>query len=366
MAAMVTVIQNFPAKHRAKVVALLDTMYGSGIMVFATIYTQFFVNGHVQDEQNQNLKGYILFLLITVSATSLLCVMFLRVFPLEEPPLVDKSSDPPPPFLVPMQPVRRPSGSRSLMSDFDDASSDAFGANTKSTQTLRPRMREAPQKQSSYIKSHFLLTFLSLDFQCLLWSFVLITSTTVMFMNNLTAMTKSVGLSRYNWLLTIVFSIVGIVSRFVFSPLSDLTYPRVPRVFFLVMGHSFSLASFIAMSMMADERNVFFSASACIGIAISLDYTFTMTALSEDFGTDHFGLHFGVFKLFDAAAGFSTNRAFGAIYDGQIQNRTSGQTDCYGKHCSQGSMILAAILSLCAVVCAIGYILKTCSSKRTS
>ncbi|XP_064642473.1 uncharacterized protein LOC135496849 isoform X2 [Lineus longissimus] len=352
MASLVTSVKNFPQKHRAKVVALLDTMFGSGLMVFFSLYSEFYINGHEIDVRHQNLSGFILTLLLVTAAVYILCIFFLRIYP--SAPEDDEN--------VEMEQLNDSPSSEDLLQEegMEDTETTARESHPRAVTMAR----EDKQSQWEYVKPGLWGTFLSIKFQCLMWAFVLLASTTGMFINNLTAMTKSVHQTHYNWPLTMAISVAGIVMRFVLSPLSDYLYPKVPRIVFLIGGDMLSVISYFTLIFTMDEFAGLLSACIMVGVSIASSYTFGTTILSEHFGTAHLGLHFGIIKIFDALCGFGMQTAFGEIYDGQISNATSGAKDCYGVHCGVGQMGLATLVTSLAVCAAVGFLIKQFWDRR--
>jgi MFS family permease len=349
MASLVTSVKNFPPKHRAKVVALLDTMYGAGLLVFFSLYSEFFVNGHETDEENQNLAGFLLTLLLMTAITYVICILFLRIYPSDDPEHLE----------VEMEVLSDSSSTENLLEEKErnDANSTQTIA-TESHPKATTMATEGEPSQWEYIKSGLWQTFLSIKFQCLMWAFVLLASTTGMFVNNLTAVTRSVDKTHYNWSLTSAISLSGIAMRFILSPLSDYLYPKVPRALFLIGGDLLSVISYFILLFFLDQFAGLLAACIMVGVSIASSYTFGTTILSEHFGTAHLGLHFGIIKLFDALCGFGMQTAFGEIYDAQIANETSGVKDCYGTRCAVGQMGLAVGTTTLSVLAAVGFLVK--------
>ncbi|CAH1773488.1 unnamed protein product [Owenia fusiformis] len=81
MACMTINIKNFHPKHRGKTIGILDASFSAGPAIAAALYGLLFVNGHVRDEQNQNLKGFFFCTAVTFVATNFIGILALGNFP---------------------------------------------------------------------------------------------------------------------------------------------------------------------------------------------------------------------------------------------------------------------------------------------
>ncbi|XP_064642001.1 uncharacterized protein LOC135496569 [Lineus longissimus] len=391
-AALMSAIVNFAENHRATVVAVLDTIFSLSIVVFITIYDGFFVNGHLYDEENQNVNGFVFFIWITMCVVSFLCVCFLRRYPSDYADLpVDNELH----KLVPEK--------AKTYGDTDDidqnygeqdlARDQEFQFNSPdlnvglSPDYVLPDLEEPPARPArsvlneddedkSVIDSNILPrsepacvdVILSINFQLLMWTFVLLASATVMFFNNLTTIARAVHMARYSWLLNVTFSLSGIVSRFICSPLSDYLFESIPRVTFLLFCNILSVVAYFMLMVGTEIFAVLYLSTFLIGMSIAALYTFIPTMLSEQFGIAHFGRHFGIFKIIGAAAQFATQASFGAMYDSQLEisrNVTNSleEMDCLGESCIEGGMGLAEGLCIGSVLLSAMYLIRTKTNK---
>lgn len=91
MAAMTTNIHNFTGKHRGKIIGLLDASFSAGPAIMAVVYGSFFVNGHDNDEQNQDLQGFYLTSAIAFAVINALGIAFLGLYPQQSDNLTTSS-----------------------------------------------------------------------------------------------------------------------------------------------------------------------------------------------------------------------------------------------------------------------------------
>ena len=92
MAAIMTSVMNFSVAHRGKVVGILDSCFSGGPALMALLYGVFFVRGHDEDEQNQDLRGFYLTSAIAFIVINLLGVAFLGIYREPDVVSVEKST----------------------------------------------------------------------------------------------------------------------------------------------------------------------------------------------------------------------------------------------------------------------------------
>ena len=307
MASLTTNMNNFPPKHRGKVVGILDASFSAGPALIALIYGVSFTNGHVTDEQNQNLRGFYFMSAICFCVIGLFGMLLLHdnPFDIEEIP-------------------------------FNQLQESGNGGKDMNHMEI---IREGDVTGFKLIK-----TF---NFHFIFWAYIFCAGLQLTFQTNITTYLKSYGFEHYSTLFTTLNPIFGVISKFAAGFLSDAIVHKVPRIVVLFVFNIFQTITMVICIFYSNHLGVLVLAVVGIGMPNGALWCLTPTMLSEFYGMKYFGRNWGMIMFGNAFGGLIFQRVFGWIYDESIGY--VGQTVCYGIQCFTWSFTMLAVLSLCAL-----------------
>lgn len=306
MASMIPNMNNFHPKHRGKVIGVLNASFSGGPALFAFLYGECFANGHVKDEQNQNLKGFYLLSAITFGVVGLLGAAGLKLY------TDNKEQD-----------------LSNLVSETSASVNDI--PETEATRGVTG---------SKLLKRT--------DFHFLFWAFLFCAGLQLMFQNNISVYLKSFDLEQYTTLFTTINPIAGIVCKLLVGWVSDIVIEKLPRIGILFF---FNIAQTVILALcvfFADKLAMMVVVLIGIGFSNGALWCLTPTMVSEYFGLNYFGRNWGSIILVNAFGGLGIQQVFGVLYDYNIP--TGGGTECYGLKCFTWSFTIAAVLSFCSCI----------------
>ncbi|XP_046360087.1 probable transporter MCH1 [Haliotis rufescens] len=310
MVSMMANVSNFHAKHRGKVIGVLDASFSGGPALVALIYGTLFVNGHDHnDEDKQNLSGFYLLNSFLFVAANILGIFFLviRVLP-------------------------------------EDEENKSLVSSEEIPDELKPK-KINPELPQDITGRKLLFNF---DFHFLTWSFWMCACLQLMFQTNITTYLKSFHLERYSTLLTTLNFVAGTVAKIAFGFGSDLIVHKVPRAVVILTATAVQTAVLTVTIFHAGSFPILFIAVLGVGIPNGATWCLTPTMTSEFFGIKYFARNWGAMMIGNAAVGLLLQKVFGVIYDNAIP--VKGETNCYGQSCFRWSFVMAAVLSLCSVI----------------
>ncbi|XP_064613378.1 uncharacterized protein LOC135477152 [Liolophura sinensis] len=316
MSSLMTNMQNFHPRYRGSVVGILDAFFSAGPALFALIYGECFVNGHIHgDEENQDLKGFYLMSAICFAVVNALGVIFLTKYP------------------------------------YEGMESQQLVINEELVKGNIDESREATKPEVNITGLKLLKNF---DFHFLLWAFIFCASLQLMFQNNITTYLKSFNLEQYSTLFTVLVPVSATTSKVFVGFMSDALIHRFPRAVLLLAFTVFQTVILAVCVFKANNFTVLVIATFGVGFPNGATWCLTPTMTSEFFGIKYFGRNWGWIMLGNAVGGLIVQKIFGAIYDSNIQE--IGETDCFGQACFTWSFVVALGLSFCAVVFDMGLV----------
>ena len=310
MVALATNIPNFNPKHRGKLVGTMDGSFSAGPAILALVYGAFFVNGHVNDEQNQNLKGYFLMLSILCASVGVLGWLLLKQLPFD-------------------------TGTQyQLLPESEDVHA------VMSSQSV-------PDITGKVLLKRF-------DFHFLFWTSAMCGGLQLMYQNNITAYLKSFDKENYSTLFTTLNPIAAVVSKFFAGFVSDALLKKIPRTAVLLIYNLIQTFVLTLCIFWGNQLALITTAVVVLGMANGAMWCLTPIILSEYFGLKYFGRNWGFFMLGNAVSGLALQEAYGWMYDSSIP--FTGRTQCYGLNCFRWSFTTVAVLSLCSCIFNIGLV----------
>ncbi|KAJ8319525.1 hypothetical protein KUTeg_002924 [Tegillarca granosa] len=298
MCTMTSNINNFPSRHRGKLIGVLDGCFSAGTALISLIYNVVFNTENEMYTKGDYLKDFYLFLLIAFVIAGILGTMFLRIIPNDEQEEID---------------------TRTLLSD---------------------------SKKVEDITGFNLLS--NLDFHCIFWSTVFGISLQLMFQNNLVTFLLSFGKEKHATLFTTASPVAIVFGKFFAGFISDVVLQRAPRVSVLLFFSIIQSVLLLVFIFYLNNDIILFIGMLVIALSNGSIWCLIPIIISEYFGLKHFGVNWGS-VLFSSAFGvLIMQKLFGFIYESNIE--VEGQTMCQGQVCYTVTFIVAFALSLVCVV----------------
>eukprot|EP01084_Bolivina_argentea_P221655 375370_1 len=297
--AAIKMYQNFSEKHQGKIIGILDCGFGLSAFVFALIYNIAF--NHKQNDMQQNLSGFLLFLAIVMGVSNLLGVLFIKLDKIEY----------------------------------------------KSVHIQNNTGNDKVYEEESHWK-----VVLNKDFILLFISFLMIQASGLLYMNNISYICKALHVDSYISYLTILLPLSSAISRFCMGFLSDWLHPTYSRTFLFVIVTVFMFISQLFTWLWMDQL---FLSSVLVGSSFGCSWCLCPLIVSEQFGRKHFGLNWGIIIMASAFGGLMYQPLQTKIYNGHIDG--SDDNDCYGKDCYQITFMVSSIGMLLSIVIN-GYLVK--------
>ena len=307
MASLTTNMNNFKPKHRGKVVGILDASFSAGPALIALLYGVLFTNGHVNDEENQNLKGFYLMSAIAFGTIGVLGIVLLKSNPFE---IED----------ITFQRMPEVSGTDREEHDLPERAGDVTGF--------------------KLIKD--------VNFQFLFWAYIFCAGLQLTYQTNITAYLKSYDLEGYSTLFTTLNPVFQVLSKFIAGFLSDALVKKVPRIAVLFAFNIFQTIVLTICIFYSNHLSVLVVSLIGLGMPNGALWCLTPTMLSEFYGMKYFGRNWGTIMFGNAFGGLLFQRIYGWIYDNSIGY--TGQTVCYGLHCFTWSFTMMTVLSFCSCI----------------
>jgi MFS family permease len=314
---------NFHPKHRGKIVGIMDASFSAGPAIFAGIYGAFFVQGHVSDEENQDLKGFYFLNIICAVVVGFLAFIFVKRITYD------------------------------LDVEVTCVVSDHVNDDNEEEILLQTKGNFRREITGTKLLKRF-------DFHYLSWPCFICAGLQLMFQNNLGTYLKSYGLESYTTLFTTLNPIAAIFSKFFAGFASDAIIHWVPRSAVLL---SFNVVQTIDLGLCifyASNLTLFLITDLVIGFANGAVWCLTPTMISEFYGMKNFSRNWGFIMLGNAVFGLILQELFGVLYD----VNTASSNQCYGLHCFTWSFVIIAVCSFCATILNVGLLQKKMDEKR--
>ena len=307
MASFIVNVNNFKPKHRGKVVGILDASFSAGPALVALLYGVLFANGHVNDEQNQNLKGFYLMSSISVGGAGILGMIFLISHPFEA-------------------------------EDFTFQRMSETASDKQETHALPKRAGDVTG----------LKLIKDVNFQFIFWAYIFCAGLQLTYQTNIAVYLKSYDLEIYSTLFTTLNPVFQVLSKFIAGFLSDALINTVPRIAILFAFNIFQTIVLTICIFYSNHLSVLVVSLIGLGMPNGALWCLTPTMLSEFYGMKYFARNWGTIMFGNAFGGLFFQRIYGWIYDNSIGY--TGQTVCYGLHCFTWSFTMMAVFSFCSCI----------------
>ena len=198
-------MNNIKDKHHGKFMAIQTALGNTGLPILTAIYGYFFVDGHKEDPENQDLEGYFFVVFIISVTICLLIVTFLREYSHEDISSADKEA----------------------VSKHETTELSSL------VQVDNSRLEDVISQEDVW--DFQLLTYL--DYHLIIWAAMFTFGGSMMMMTNLSIVAYSWGFGEYSTALTTFASSINMVARIPMGILSDIMAYKIPRVVFIMIAN---------------------------------------------------------------------------------------------------------------------------------
>lgn len=337
MVALNTNIINFDKKDTGKIVGLLNAFFAGSPSVFAALYYHVFSHGDTTDVSNQDFPGFMLLFAISFAIVDILSILFVKIYKDESQPFVrfvnvedDKSNTN---EIVTSSNsggsheifcFARRNGRQSIIGDINgDSNTDNV------TITNNDAERHMSVKE----------ILLNADYEILIWTISFASVIGLVYTNNITVISGSLHLDKYNDRLTLIIPITNAVVSFLVGIISDYFKDRFPRMWILILGCTCYTASQILVFFLAGTLDFLVISAVLVGFGTAIVWSMSPTIMKEMFYVGNLGRNWGIALLVASLLGFGIQEAFGAFYDDKISPGGDG-VHCYGMKCIRGGTLI--------------------------
>ena len=380
MGAALTNTKNFPTKHRAKIVGLLDIMYGGSPLLFSLAYYYIFTEGQPSDPQSQDVGGFMIMYVIGHGIASVLCIFLLRIYPHKKTvklklKKIDPGNEEGNRFAEDRSKKRldghMPHDSV-LMHESDELSDDENPLSNADSSCLlnkKPKPKLVTGIKSYWtsrcsmfwkvIKDYLWTTFriiVTKDFQLILWTFSCNVAVATMINNNIVVILKFNGLADYQTTCTVILSAIRMPVGFGCGILSDVLQDKIPRASLFILAGVLNLISHSLCIFFLDSLGVLLSICVMTGTALGICWFMGLTLASEMFCTEYLGRIWGFCLLGQAILVSFVQWIFGSVYD---NHSTSEFGDCNGNECFRTTSIVTASMCIIPIITSIALTVRS-------
>ncbi|CAH1790809.1 unnamed protein product [Owenia fusiformis] len=328
----------FDRKHVGKVLGLVGAFRGISPAIFSAIYRGLFVQGHIEDAENQKLGEFMIMLAVLSACINLYGVVMLKVAP-EETSESDETE---------LSPVRR--------SDID-----ANGATTDE-KSNGPREKENKQKMSDTTaliadkiarspqpEMNCLQMIKTSGFYYIFIICIIFAGTCGTLINNITIVVKSARIDPYSLPFPVVISICMSLGQLLGGTVSDFIiqkWPDVLRGSFLLFPGIIFIISQITLIFYNQSLICLIFSSVILSLLFGSVFPLTNVIVLRYYGMEHFGQNIGLIAASYGIGMVLFQTLFASNYDTYT---SSGSKDCYGEMCTKWYFVLMTIICSCAV-----------------
>jgi len=350
MVSLNTNIINFDKKYTGAIVGILNAFFAGSPSVFAALYYNVFTHGDKTDTKNQDFAGFMLLFAISFAVVDLFCIVCMRNYKDDTPAFVQFEND-----------EGGVNAEKSDIDHTDEVEKINNGSSSINSET-NPHTSDGPEHPYSKTQMSLKQILLNLDFQLLIWSISFASAIGLVYANNITLISKSVGLNTHDGTLTIIVPIANAIISSAIGIFSDYFKARIPRFWILFSSYVFFTASQVLVLLFATSYGMLILSLILLAFGISIIWTISPTLINEWFHPGNLGRNWGIGILLAALIGAGMQEAFGALYD-HVSSGSGINVHCEGMKCIRGGTALVIAGGGTSIVLAIVLLVK---QKRTS
>lgn len=336
MAALNTNIINFSPKYRGVIVGALNCFFAGSPSVFSVIYYQIIKREGFFAE---NFGHMMLFLAILFFIVDIITGLFVRVYKKEtfnfytvSLSVTDESAK------TSKNPSKKYMNVVNLNSGFP---------NTTPTISI-PKTTEVVSKPMKDVKPKNLQEILkSLDFYLLVGVFSFLSTVGLVYVTNLTVISKSVGVSDKDAYLVIIIPISTAVISISIGIITDMFKNKANKIVLLVYSSGLYLICLLSTIFGGDYLPFLYFGAALCGIGTGIVWSLTPTIMSEMFHLSNLGRNWGICLLSASLVSLIGQYSFSALYD--LKN-PQDKLFCSGLYCVREGLQLCLCFTLIAFI----------------
>ena len=309
--------ENWGPNHHAKVIGIQQIPFQFGPVLLSLLYYNFFVNGHSEDVENQNLQGMYSTLWIMFSVACALNVILTQKYP--------------------------------ALSQEDEDTEDCVSE----TNQLLPASKS---NKTNVMVTHttFLEGALNLNTQLVFWAQVTTASPGMVMLNNITVILQSFGWTSYSFYCTMLGPAVALIVKLVAIYISDKCVHKIPRVqvsFFIALPFFF----FVILSIFWGDKLALLTTAFILGVS-SAETTFAIlpTYLAERFKPELFSYIYTTAVFSPTVMVLLLQIVVGILYDVRVIEST--ENICYGINCYTYTFLMLGFIQGVGLMCHLAFL----------
>ena len=328
-------------------------------ILFIFIYNTFFANGHYTDPENQDIEDFMLFIVIGFGVVNVLGILFYfqqnviqDSASMEEKIIKNNTLECRETDIKATRTNGCVENGEVLHNGKHKANGhidkNGYVVNTK--ETIELSITNDSRELSAWA------VFKSLKYQCMCWSFALVTGLAAMHINNLTTYLASFHLDEYSAILPYINPLFGTFFKPLYGAFSDKLNQKITKEWWLLCIAILMMLAFFICIFIIDQISAFVLTLLIIDMGNFIYIITVPDLLVKYFGVRIFpacwGFCFGMFSCFS----FIFLVVFGIVYDSKL-DPDAGLFECYGVHCFTETLVIATVACFISVLLS-SYLLK--------
>ena len=347
MVALNTNIINFNKKHTGKVVGLLNAFFAGSPSIYSVIYYNLFPKSTTVSIARSNFAGVMLIFAICFGIVDIMCIIFLRKYDDEAISSTSMEKE--------VHESRQENSDKDKNDDIVDSvpndstcvpSEEMVKVMKNFTNSTDSRRIDLVSNKDRPLTVKQIL--IDADYQIFIWLVAFGTTVGLVFINNITVISKASALDKDDKYLTLIIPITNTLVSASVGLFSDLVMHKLPRMWFLIFGGLCMLFSQMLVVFGADKLGLLILATMLVGIGTGIFWSISPTVVKEMYYIGNLGRNWGIAILLAGLLGLGAQEVFGALYDDEIT--TPGSTYCYGMNCLRGGTELCISFAVASVI----------------
>ncbi|CAH1778628.1 unnamed protein product [Owenia fusiformis] len=328
--------RNFERKHMGKILGLYSTIYGICPAIFSAIYEGLFVQGHIEDAENQKLSEFLIMLAFLSFCINLYAAILLKT----ESEEMDGYRE------VELASTKQ-NGDETKDATTEGHDNDPDG--TKKEVNDKTELISKKTERLSQPDMTCWQIIKTIQFYYLIIISLIIAGVGGSFTNNITTVVKSASLERYAIIFTVVMPIFSSFGRFFGGMIPDFIFqkwPDIPKSSILLFPGICSCVGQVSFSISDKSLGGLIFSSMIMALAYGSFYTQNNLIAIQFFGLKYYGQNSGLIAIGRGIGILTFQKLFAFFYE---TNSPLGSKYCYGEDCYRWYFVLMAIICFCVV-----------------
>ncbi|CAH1795937.1 unnamed protein product [Owenia fusiformis] len=326
--------KNFDRKHIGKILGLLQAVFGLSPAIFSALYGGLFVQGHIEDAENQKLGEFLLMLAILSASINTFGVVMLKTLP-------EVTAE----------------HNIELSESSNTNENEVAGRNTLENVTHNDASVEINEKTPIAGKKTTYLLFEDMkwwqiiktpQFYNIFFICIITGGTGGTITNNITSISKSAQVNINPMAFTFSIPIFASIGRLLGGVAQDYVsqkWPDIPKSSTLLFPVILMCISQIILVFFNQSFAGLMCASAMAAVAFAFLYIQVTIIAVDLFGMKYYAQNFGLMMVGHAIGIVLFQKLFGLNYE---TYSPPGSQTCYGESCTLWFFVLTSILCTCA------------------